>query len=168
MGAKKQYASPDVYERKLANIMEKLGVKDYNFNWNRFDCYVEFRYKDNLYRFDHSIAKAKAKGVTLTYGSDAFAQVVLALEDLKRMIERGIYDLSTWVAGMKYLPAAVEVPSFFKALGYTDFPDSREDIETRYKTKAKQMHPDVGGDTEDFKKLKQASEMCLRWWDDNV
>lgn len=35
----------------------------------------------------------------------AGAEVVLALEDLVRMIDRGIYDLSTWVAGMKYLLA---------------------------------------------------------------
>ena len=98
MAKKKQYASADQYERKLSKVMERLGVEQYNYNFDRFGCYIEFRYKNELYRFDHSTEKAKARGLELRYGSDAFAQVVLTLQDLALMVERGVYDLSAWVA----------------------------------------------------------------------
>ena len=158
--AKKQYGAADQYERKLTKVMERLGIEEgeFNFNWDRFSCYVEFRYHGQLYRFDHSIEKARARGVELRYGSDAFAQVVLALEDLARMVERGIYDLSTWVAGMRYLPPPIEVPSFFKFLGFEQIPAGPEDVITRYKNLAKEYHPDSGGNEEDFKRLVKAVE----------
>jgi hypothetical protein len=103
-GNSKQYAAGELYEKKLTKVMERLGVITFNYNWDRFGCFIEFRYKNDLYRFDHTIEKARARGIDIKYGSDVFAQVVLALEDLARMVERGIYDLSTWVSGMKYLP----------------------------------------------------------------
>ena len=159
----KQYAAGEQYERKLVKVMERLGVTIYNYNWDRFGCFVEFRYKKELYRFDHSLEKAQAKGINLRYGSDVFAQVVLALEDLARMVERGIYDLSTWVSGMKYLPPPIDVPSFFKYLGYTEIPTSIEDVKERYRSLAKQMHPDGGGESEDFLKLKDSAEKALQY-----
>lgn len=126
--SKKQYGPANQYEQKLEKVMERLGVDEYNWNWDRHGCWIEFRYRGELYRFDHSVDKAKARGVELRYGSDAFAQVVLALEDLARMVERGIYELSTWVAGMKYLPPPVEVPSFFIFLGFTQIPSGPETV----------------------------------------
>lgn len=161
---KKQYGSADEYERKLARVMERLGVEEFNFNWDRWGCWIEFRYRGELYRFDHSIEKARARGVELRYGSDSFAQVVLALEDLARMVERGIYELSTWVAGMKYLPPPVEVPSFFRFLGYTEIPASPEDVQARYRSLTKQMHPDAGGSAADFEKLKRSAEQAMQYF----
>lgn len=159
----KQYGAGEQYEKKLVKVMERLGVTVVNYNWDRFGCYVEFRYKNDLYRFDHTLEKAKARGINLKYGSDVFAQVVLALEDLARMVERGIYDLSTWVSGMKYLPPPVEVPSFFKYLGFTEVPAAKEDVDARYRTLSKQMHPDAGGKAEDFHKLKEAAEQAKKY-----
>lgn len=164
MGARKQYGAADNYEQKLSRVMERLGIKDFNYNFDRFGCWVEFRYRNELYRFEHSIEKAKARGVELRYGSDAFAQVVLALEDLARMVERGIYELSTWVAGMKYLPPPVEVPSFFRFLGYEQIPAGPEDVKERYRQLAKTMHPDAGGNEEDFVRLTQASEKAMKYF----
>lgn len=143
--------------------MERLNIKDFNWNYDRHGAWIEFRYKGSLYRFDHSVEKAKSRGVNITYGSDAFAQIVLALEDLARMVERGIYDLQTWVSGMKYLPPAIEIPSFFKTLGFEELPASEEDIKTRYKNLAKQLHPDVGGNPEDFMKIQKASEEAIKY-----
>lgn len=163
MAKRKQYGDPDFYEKKLAKVMERLGADGFNFNWSRDNCFVEFRYKGELYRFDHSVEKARQHGIELTYGSDAFAQVILALEDLARMVERGIYDLSTWVAGMKYLPPVVEIPSFFKALGFTEMPVGPDEVRTRYRTLAKQLHPDQGGNAKDFQNLRTAAEQAMKY-----
>lgn len=165
MGVKKQYGDSDSYERKLERVMERIEVKEFSYNFDRFGCWVEFRYRNDLYRFEHSIEKAKAKGINLRYGSDAFAQVVLALEDLARMVERGIYDLGTWVAGMKFLPPPVEIPSFIKYLGFEQIPAGPEDVKERFRQLAKVMHPDVGGTEDDFIKLKDASEKAIKYFE---
>lgn len=159
----KQYVDTAFYESKLKKVMERLNIKEYNYDWGRRGAWIEFRYKGDLYRFDHSVEKAKSRGVNLLYGSDAFAQIVLALEDLARMVERGIYDLQTWVSGIKYLPPVIEVPSFFKLLGFDTIPVSEEDIRTRYRTLAKQLHPDGGGGSEDFINLTKASEEAIKY-----
>lgn len=162
---RKLYESADYYERKLQKVMERLGIgeKNYNYNWDRHGCFVEFRYKEELYRFDHSIEKARARGIDLKYGSDAFAQVVLALEDLARMVERGIYELQTWISGMKFLPPPIEVPSFIRFLGFEEIPASVEDVKERYRQLCKQMHPDAGGTAEDFWMLQDAMERALKY-----
>ena len=161
----KQYGPGELYERKLSRVMERLGVTDYNYNWDRHGAWVEFRLKGELYRFDHSVDKAQARGIDLRYGSDAFAQIVLSLEDLARMVERGIYELQTWVAGMKYLPPAVEVPSFFRALGFAEIPSGPEEVKARYRALAKVAHPDAGGKQEDFEALQRAAEQALKWFE---
>lgn len=160
---KKKYVSASIYEDKLKRVMERLKIKEFNWNYDRFGAWVEFRYKGQLYRFEHSVEKAKSRGVDITYGSDAFSQIVLALEDLARMVERGIYDLQTWVSGMKYLPPVIEVPSFFKILGFEKIPSSEEEIKIRFKNLAKQLHPDVGGNSDDFIKIQQAAEEAIRY-----
>lgn len=159
----KQYGAAENYEAKLTRVMERLGIKEFNYDFSRHGSWVEFRYKGQLYRFDHSIEKSQSRGINLKYGSDAFAQIVLSLEDLARMVERGIYDLQTWVSGMRYLPPVIELPSFIKMLGFEQMPVSEEDIKTRYKTLAKQLHPDAGGNNQDFINLQQASEQALKY-----
>jgi len=165
MGRSKTYSGD--YESKLSRVMDRFGATDVDYNWDRHGCWVQFRLKGELYRFDHSIEKAKAHGVDIVYGSDAFAQVVLALEDLARIAERGIYELSTWVTGMKYLPPVVEVPTFFRQMGFTEIPAGAEDVRDRYRTLAKQLHPDAGGTTDAFKALQRASEQAMKWFDEN-
>ncbi len=156
----KQYAAADNYEAKLSRVMERLGVKEFDYNWDRFSSWIQFRYKGELYRFDHSLDNARTHGVDLKYGSDVFAQLVLSLEDLARMVERGIYDLQRWVAGMKFLPAAVEIPNCFKFLGFEQMPADMSEIDTRYKNLAKVYHPDAGGNEDDFIKLTTATEQA--------
>ena len=162
MAAKKQYADVDFYENKLKKVMERLGVSQYDYNWSRHDAFVSFYYKGQAYRFEHSVEKVNALGkIKLTYGSDVFAQLVLALEDLARMVERGIYDLSVWCAGMKFLPQKKELPSCFQKLGFDisleDYP-SLEDVECAHKIMNKRTHPDNGGSIEDFCDVQKADE----------
>ena len=160
---RKQYGDAGMYEKKLARVMERLGVEDYNFDWSRHRAWVQFRYKGQLYRFDHTVSNARARGITLHFGSDCFAQIVLSLEDLARMVERGIYDLQTWVSGMKMLPQALEVPSFLRLLGFEEIPSDADEVKARYRNLAKQLHPDQGGDSEDFRMLRRASEQAIQY-----
>ena len=151
----KQYGAPENYEAKLERVMERLGAESFDYDWSRRECWVEFTYKGGRYRFSHSIENAKAHGVTLQYGSDAFAQVVLSLEDLARMVERGIYDLSTWVAGMKLLPEPETLEPCFAAIGFTERPVTQMQVKEQYRRMAKILHPDTGGDEKAFMVLKE-------------
>ena len=161
----KQYAEPAAYEAKLEKVMARLDVEQYDYDWSRFECWVSFTYKGQPYRFSHSVTNAKAHGVDIKYGSDVFAQVVLSLEDLARMVERGIYDLSTWVAGMKYLPAAVELPDCFRVLQFEAIPEDRQEVDRQFKRLAKVAHPDAGGTEQQFRVLQAAREQALGWFD---
>lgn len=167
MAATKKYADSVFYEKKLKNVMTRHGIEDDKYDWdfNRQGSWVTFWYKGQFYRFDHSVQKAKEHGCNLTYGSDTFAQIVLALEDLARLVERGIYDLQTWVEGMKALPEETSVPSFFKQLGFTKMPASKEEVERKYRMLTKACHPDTGGSNEDFYKLTQAKNQALKYFD---
>lgn len=163
MAVKKQYASPDAYEAKLERVMERFGATDYNYNWDRHMAWIEFRLNGQLYRFDHSVEKALARGFKLTYGSDVFAQLVISLEDLARMSERGIYELQTWLEGMKFLPPPVIIPECFKFLGFERIVEDPEEINARFKTLAKQLHPDVGGSESAFNDLQRATKQALEY-----
>jgi hypothetical protein len=162
VGAKKKYADPGYYESKLEKVMDRLGAERYEYNFDRHGCWVEFFYKKQMYRFDNTVETAREHGQDLIYGSDAFAQVVLALEDLTRIVERGIYDLSTWVAGMKYLPPPEIMPECFRVLGFERTPESVGEIRARYKALAKAHHPDAGGSDEDFNALQKAADQAIR------
>lgn len=158
----KQYGSLDAYEKKLQRVAERLGVSDVDWNSDRHGCWVTFTYKGQWYRFDHSIDNARAHGANLRYGSDAFAQVVLALEDLARMVERGIYDLGTWVAGLKFLPEPRQAPECFALLGFAQAPTDPQAVKERFRQLAKQRHPDAGGDPEEFALLHRAYQDAMQ------
>lgn len=153
----KQYAEASTYETKLEKVMTRLNVEKYDYNWDRRMCWIEFYYNGQLYRFEHSIDNAVKHGIDIKYGSDAFAQVVLTLEDIARMTERGIYELQTWVAGIKALPKAKEIPECFKIFGFEEIPDM-ENLKKRYKQIVKSAHPDAGGDADYFIQVQAAFE----------
>ena len=161
MAATKKYAAASTYEAKLSRVMERFGATECNYDWSRHAAYVEFRLHGQLYRFDHSVKKAELRGLKLTYGTDVFAQIVLSLEDLARMAERGIYEIETWLAGMKFLPPPVVIPECITALGFDAIPASVEDINARFKTLAKQHHPDGGGSTEAFIALQEDARKAM-------
>lgn len=161
---RKKYGEPEAYEDKLAKVMQRFGTEEYNYDWNRGGGWVEFRIDGQLYRFDHSVDKAKANGQKIQYGSDAFAQLVLALEDLARLAERGIYKLQTWIEGMRFLPPPEKLPDYFKVLGFEHFPEDIAAVTDRYRSLAKQRHPDLlGDDGTMFKQLQQAAEEAKRY-----
>ena len=161
----KKYAEPQTYEAKLERVMERLGVEKYDYDWSRRECWIEFWYKGQLYRFSHSVENAQNHGVNIQYGSDVFAQVVLSLEDLARMVERGIYDLSVWVAGMKYLPQADIIPTCFAVMQFQSMPENANVVQERYRKLAKAAHPDTGGSAEQFAALQDAYRQAMSFFE---
>lgn len=73
------------YEAKLARVMERLGAESYNYDWTRAACFIEFIYHGQLYRFEHSVEKAKTHGQNIVHVSDLFAQLVMTLEEKECM-----------------------------------------------------------------------------------
>ena len=149
----------EYYEAKLHRVMKRLGVQDYTWDWSRWSCWVQFRYKGQLYRFEHSVQKAQEHKQRIRYGVEAFAQLVLALEDLARLVERGIYDLQQWIEGMKALPEPL--PSWCAILGFDHLPKTVEEVHARFRELAKQRHPDAGGSPEQFQALMRARDEAI-------
>ena len=150
------------YEAKLEKVMKRLGVDKFNYDWSRRACFVEFWLDGQYYRFDHSIENAEKHGQKVVYGSDVFAQVVLVLEDIARITERGIYELQTWISGLKSLPPAPTIDSCFIALGFNKKPESVDEVKSAYRRLAKVLHPDAGGSAEAFRNLNDNYEKCLK------
>ncbi len=164
--SKKLYGPQDGYIKKLKSVMGRLGVEKYDYNWDRFGSWVEFIYRGKAYKFADSIQNAAKHGQKISYVSDTFARVVLSLEDIARMKDRGIYDLDTILAGFPALPPATEDPDCFRVLGYERIPDSVEEVTRRYKSLAKSAHPDAGGSEEQFVILNAAYEQAVKYFEE--
>jgi hypothetical protein len=135
----KPNSEQSIYERKLNDVMKSLKVQNYNFNWDRTSCFVEFYHNENFYRLEHSVDKAKKKGITLQNGLDCLMELTQSLEDLYGVINRGMYDFETWISGMKQSPSETNKPEF------------QEELEIRYKTSGRQNFPEYS--TEELKEL---------------
>lgn len=152
-----KYKGTDYYIDKLSKVMERLKISDYDYNWDKCSAFIKFTYKNEFYKFDHSISDENK----LKFGTDCFAQLVLTLEDLARMSERNIYDFSVWISGMKCLPEKKLLPQCFINLGFKyDYP-TKDELDQAYKKLLKIVHPDNGGDNKSFIILRESYEECL-------
>ncbi len=96
------YKKQDMCERKLIRVMKRLKIEDFSFNWDRSSCFIEFQYQENSYRMEHSVLRAKEKGIImLRNGLDCLNELVQSLEDLCQIIERGTYKLENWISGFE-------------------------------------------------------------------
>lgn len=160
----KHYAAADLYERKLARVMERLGVTSYTWDWGRWSAWVRFDYEGQPFLLEHSVEKSRRHGGNLLYGSDCFAQIVLTLEDLARAVERGLYKLSAFLGDeLRALPPAPEIPECLRILGFDRIPTGVEEVRARYRELAKEVHPDAGGTAEAFQRLKEAADEAIRF-----
>ena len=150
------------YEKKLGTVMTRLGIDKFDYDYTRRAAWVTFTYKGQEYRFEHSIDSAAAHGHPLSYGSDAFCQIVLTLEDLARASNRGIYDLQTWVEGiLKSLPCHIPVPDCFATLGLTQTGTTADDIQKAFRAAAMDVDQTNGAGSEEIRRLLEAKEECL-------
>ncbi|RLL42681.1 hypothetical protein D8M04_14075 [Oceanobacillus piezotolerans] len=123
-----------VHEKKLTEVMKRLKVENYKFNWDRTGCFVEFHYKENFYRLEHSVQKAKRKGIILRNGLDCLMELTQSLEELCGIIDRGMNDFETWISGMKQSPSETKQPEY------------QEEFEIRYKTMGRQNFTEYNRD----------------------
>ncbi len=149
------------YEKKLDIIMNNLKIEKYDYNWDRYGSWVQFHYKDNRYKLEHNIEKARLQGMIMNYGSEAFAQIVLALEDLYRAINRGIYNLDIWLSGMKMSSEKNSANGFYELLGFNQQPSSVEEIWEQYHKRIKDFNLDNNGEQPAVKTLKEAAEKAV-------
>ena len=68
--------------KQVKACYRRLGVKQYKYDWSRNECFIEFTYKNQYYRFEHSLHKAAEHKQNIHYSSDLFAQLVKTLEIL--------------------------------------------------------------------------------------
>ncbi|ARI78308.1 hypothetical protein [Halobacillus mangrovi] len=118
-----------ICEKKLEKVIKRLKIENFHFNWDRSSCFVEFNYQGKSYRLDHSVEKAKERGIILRNGLDCMNDLTQSLEDLCQIIDRGTYKFETWIAGMQHSPAVRETQ-----------PEYQEEFHIKYKTTGKQTH----------------------------
>lgn len=164
---KKKYAgTAEEFERKLARVMERLGVEKYQCDWTQgrsgSSCWVEMLYGGSAYRFENSTEKSTKCGRNLIYASDLFAAVVYSLEGLARAVEQGIFTLDMLLAGVPALPAAVQLEPCFQAMGFTKRPESVEEVKEQYRRMARTAHPDAGGNEAEFVALGDNYRACIQ------
>lgn len=119
-----------VYEKRLFKVMKEFKIEDYHFNWDRTSCYIEFHYLESSYRLEHSIEKAKRKGIILRNGMDCLMELTQSLEDLCGIINRGTYKFDAWIEGMKQSTPEPEMSEF------------QEEFQIRYKSLGKRNPSD--------------------------
>ncbi|KHE70943.1 hypothetical protein LD39_10850 [Halobacillus sp. BBL2006] len=117
-----------ICERKLVKVIKRLKIENFSFNWDRSSCYVEFNYQGKAYRLDHSVEKAKERGIILRNGLDCMNDLTQSLEDLCQIIDRGTYKFETWISGMQQTPEVREAPEY------------QEEFHIKYKSTGKQNH----------------------------
>lgn len=144
-----------ICERRLTKVMKRLEIEEFHFNWDRSSCFIEFQYEGNSYRMEHTVQKAKEKGViVLRNGLDCLMELVQSLEDLCQIIDRGTYKLETWVSGMKQSFSAEEISEFPK------------EVPIRYRSLGKQKQSEYNrNENEEF--IHVAPESSLEDFDQN-
>lgn len=73
------------------------------------------------------------------------------------MTERGIYELQTWIAGLKALPKPKEIDDCFRVLGFSEIP-TPDQLKDRYRELVKVAHPDAGGSQAYFMQVQEAKD----------
>jgi hypothetical protein len=161
----KRYGSTEHYEDKLERIMERFGASDFNYSVNRRECWVEFWIESEYFHLTHSVEKAQSNGQKINYGSDAFAQLVLGLEDLARISERGIYKITKWLAGMKFLKPPAMLPEFFEEMSFDHLPATLSEVKKQYYGLSQVRHPDKGGSEAAMDRLNKAYKQAQQYFE---
>lgn len=146
----------DLYTKRLAGVMAKLEADEYSFDYTGHTAWVEFSYKGQSYRMEHSVSSALVNGNPIRDGMEALCQIVLALEDVGQSPDRGVDDMQSWVEGLRDLSWSAPLPDCFQRLGFTNLPQSEAEVE-----QAVQKCP-VGGSSE-WNYVMNLKSQCLKY-----
>jgi hypothetical protein len=164
--AAKKYGAADDYEIKLKRVMDRFKATEFDFDWNRKgNCWIRFSIDGEGFYFFHSVEQARAAGIKITAGSDAFAQLVLTLEDLARANERGTFKLKKILGAMAMLEPPKEIPNWCRELEFDQIPSDAKEVNERYRKLSQVRHPDNGGSDEAFKKLTEAKDAAKQYFE---
>ena len=164
----KKYADTKFYQNKLANIMKKLGIEKFRYQYTEDGAFINFKLGYAWYQINHTLENAKKNSPGITSGADVFAELVLTMEDLLHISERNICDFKTWIAPFELKAGTVELPECFKMLGFDGrYKPNKKNVDFKYNDLAKVLDPKKNpfGDAEKFAKLNEARQACYDFLD---
>ena len=82
----KKYADSKFYQNKLANIMSKLNIEKYRYQYTENTAFINFKIDYKWYQIDHNLENAKKNNPGISTGSDLFAELVLGCNMASRML----------------------------------------------------------------------------------
>lgn len=95
MATETYYPDLTYYLERLPLVMKRFGtdLQEYTYKINRKSSWIQLKYRGRYYRLEQTVANARLHGVELKDGAATFAQLVLALEDIIRLVKRGVCPL---------------------------------------------------------------------------
>lgn len=162
----KKYADHKFYQTKLSNIMKKLGIEKYKYQYTEDKAFINFKIGFSWYQINHTLKNAKINNPGITNGSDVFAELVLTMEDLLHISERNICDFKTWIAPFELKAGSIELPECFKKLGFDGrYMPSKKNVDYKFNDLAKVLDPSKNafGDAQKFEELLKMKEECYKF-----
>ena len=152
--------------KKLKLAMERLDVKDFDYGnaSSRDDAsaWVSFKYKGTTYKFEYSRSKALYYGKTVGKNADILIAIILAIGDLARIAERGIFDFGQLIQGFKSLEY-IEVPKWASFMGFNTRPMNFAMVKDRFNDLVKgAMNPNTNAD--DYRQLQDYMKIAKQYF----
>ncbi len=166
----KKYADSKFYQNKLANIMSKLNIEKYRYQYTENTAFINFKIDYKWYQIDHNLENAKKNNPGISTGSDLFAELVLTMEDLMHISERNICDFKNWIAPFELKAGDIELPECFAKLGFDGrYMPSKKNVDYKYNELEKVLNPSKNafGDKDKFEELKKAKQLCYEYIEKN-
>lgn len=164
----KKYSDVKFFINKLNNVFKKLNIEKFRYKYGNDFAFVNFNIDKSWYQINHSTKNADKNTKSLA-GSDMFAEIVLSIEELSHLQDRGICSFQDIVSVFELKAGAVKLPDCFKKLGFDGrYMPSKKHVDYKYNDLAKVLHPDSAfGDMEKFNELNTAKEECYKFLENN-
>ena len=159
----KKYADHKYYQTKLANIMKKLGIEKFKYQYTDDKAFINFKIGYKWYQINHTLKNARINNPKIVSGSDVFAELVLTMEDLMHISDRNICDFKDWMAPFELKAGSIELPECFAKLGFDGrYMPSKKNVDFKFSELAKVLDPDKNafGDKEKFDELLDIRQKC--------
>lgn len=153
--------------KKLDVAMARLNATDLHYGHagdssGDYTVKISFKYKEQKYVFEYSRKRAEYYGYRYPQDKDVMIAVILAISDLAKIADRGVFDFGKLAEGFKELPL-ITVPSWAKFMGFQTQPRNIQEVRSRYNELVKgSMRPETN--PEDFRELQKAWELAQQFF----